>query len=105
MSPCASARTLRDGTQLTEAITGDGAAIFRHACWMDLEGIVSKAPRLALRQRAHDELAEDEEPGFQEAMTTANFSTAVPTSPMRTNTGAMGLLQPRQGSLPQGFYG
>jgi ATP-dependent DNA ligase len=24
------------------AITGDGAAIFRHACWMDLEGIVSK---------------------------------------------------------------
>jgi bifunctional non-homologous end joining protein LigD len=42
MSPCASARTLRDGTQLSEAITGDGAAIFRHACWMDLEGIVSK---------------------------------------------------------------
>jgi hypothetical protein len=27
---------------LSEAITGDGAAIFRHACWMDLEGIVSK---------------------------------------------------------------
>jgi len=23
-------------------ITGDGAAIFRHACWMDLEGTVSK---------------------------------------------------------------
>ena len=28
--------------QLSEAITGDGATIFRHACWMDLEGIVSK---------------------------------------------------------------
>ena len=33
---------MRDGIQLSEAITGDGAAIFRHACWMDLEGIVSK---------------------------------------------------------------
>src|SRR4051812_42068377 len=30
-----------DGIQLSEAITGDGATIFRHACWMDLEGIVS----------------------------------------------------------------
>ena len=27
---------------MSEAITGDGATIFRHACWMDLEGIVSK---------------------------------------------------------------
>jgi hypothetical protein len=35
-------KTMRDGIQLSEAITGDGAAIFRHACWMDLEGIVSK---------------------------------------------------------------
>ena len=34
-------KALRDGIQLSEAITGDGAAIFRHA-WMDLEGIVSK---------------------------------------------------------------
>ena len=32
----------RDGIQLSEAITGDGATIFRRACWMDLEGIVSK---------------------------------------------------------------
>jgi bifunctional non-homologous end joining protein LigD len=31
-----------DGIQLSEAITGDGVAIFRHACWMDFEGIVSK---------------------------------------------------------------
>jgi len=30
------------GIQLSEAITGDEAAMFRHACWMDLEGIVSK---------------------------------------------------------------
>jgi len=34
--------TLGDGLQLSQAITGDGAAIFRHACRMDLEGIVSK---------------------------------------------------------------
>src|SRR5206468_1907549 len=31
----------------SEAITGDGAAIFGHACWMDLERIVSK--RIASR--------------------------------------------------------
>jgi hypothetical protein len=35
-------KALRDGIQLSEAITGDGATIFRHACWMGLEGIVSK---------------------------------------------------------------
>ena len=29
-------KALRDGIQLSEAITGDGAAVFRHACWMDL---------------------------------------------------------------------
>jgi bifunctional non-homologous end joining protein LigD len=35
-------KAMGDGIQLSDAITGDGAAIFRHACWMDLEGIVSK---------------------------------------------------------------
>jgi len=35
-------KAMRDGIQLSEAITGDGAAIFRHACGMGLEGIVSK---------------------------------------------------------------
>ena len=33
---------MRDGIQLSEAITGDGATIFRHACGLGLEGIVSK---------------------------------------------------------------
>jgi bifunctional non-homologous end joining protein LigD len=33
---------LRDGIQLSEAIMGDGARIFRHACGLGLEGIVSK---------------------------------------------------------------
>ena len=35
-------KALRDGIQLSEALTGDGAVIFRHACAMGLEGIVSK---------------------------------------------------------------
>ena len=35
-------KALRDGIQLSEGITGDGAAIFRHACGLGLEGIVSK---------------------------------------------------------------
>jgi len=55
-------KALRDGIQLSEAISGDGATIFRHACWMDLEGIVSK--RVALCQRPDTGMAEDEEPGF-----------------------------------------
>jgi bifunctional non-homologous end joining protein LigD len=42
-----SKRPMRDGIQLSEAITGDGAAIFRHACGLGLEGIVSK--RIASR--------------------------------------------------------
>ena len=33
-------KTMRDGIQVSEAITGDGAAIFRHACWMDLHHAV-----------------------------------------------------------------
>jgi ATP-dependent DNA ligase len=33
---------MRDGIQLSEAITGDGDRIFRHACGLGLEGIVSK---------------------------------------------------------------
>jgi len=33
-------KALRDAIQLSEAITGDGATIFRHAC--RLEGVVSK---------------------------------------------------------------
>jgi len=35
-------KALRDGIQLSEAITGDGATIFLHACGLGLEGIVSK---------------------------------------------------------------
>ena len=49
-------KAMRDGIQISEAVTGDGAAIFRHACWMDLEGIVSK--RSGSRYRlAGDEVA------------------------------------------------
>lgn len=34
-------KAVSEGLQLSEPITGDGGAMFRHACW-DLEGIVSK---------------------------------------------------------------
>src|SRR6186997_21111 len=37
-----SKKATRDGIQVSEPITGAGAAIFCHACWMNLEGIVSK---------------------------------------------------------------
>ena len=35
-------KALPDGLQLSEAITGDGGHIFRHACGLGLEGILSK---------------------------------------------------------------
>ena len=35
-------KALRDGIRGSEAVTGDGGRIFRHACAIDLEGIVSK---------------------------------------------------------------
>jgi bifunctional non-homologous end joining protein LigD len=40
-------KAIGERIQLSEAITGDGAAIFRHACGLGLEGIVSK--RIGLR--------------------------------------------------------
>jgi bifunctional non-homologous end joining protein LigD len=35
-------KATREGIQLCEALAGDGAAMFRHACGLGLEGIVSK---------------------------------------------------------------
>jgi bifunctional non-homologous end joining protein LigD len=35
-------KAMRDGIQLSEAVTGDGDRIFRHTCGLGLEGIVSK---------------------------------------------------------------
>src|SRR3954447_15159663 len=46
---------MRDGIQLSETITGDGAAIFRHACGLGFEGIVSErtgSPYVSGRTRA-----------------------------------------------------
>jgi hypothetical protein len=45
-------QVIRDGIQLNEAITGDRAAIFPRACWMNFQAIVSKRHRLALRGAA-----------------------------------------------------
>ena len=55
---------MRDGIQLSEAITGDGGRIFRHACQMGLEGIVSKRVGSG-RERPDAGMAEDEESGFE----------------------------------------
>jgi bifunctional non-homologous end joining protein LigD len=35
-------KALREGIQLSKAITGDGGSIFRHACGLGFEGILSK---------------------------------------------------------------
>jgi len=42
LAPLPRAKGVREGVQLSEALAGDGAAIFRHACGPGLEGIVSK---------------------------------------------------------------
>jgi ATP-dependent DNA ligase len=44
---------MRDGIQLSEALTGDGDRIFRHACGLGLQGIVSKAPGMSAAVRGH----------------------------------------------------
>jgi hypothetical protein len=58
-------KAICDGIQLSEAITGDGAAIFRHACGLGLEGIVSKRIGLAVHEWADTCMAQDEEPEFR----------------------------------------
>ena len=57
-------KAVRDGIQLSEAITGDGAAIFRHACGLALEGFVSQRHWFPLRERPDACMAEDEEPEY-----------------------------------------
>jgi ATP-dependent DNA ligase len=58
---------MRDGIQVSEAITGDGGRIFRHACAIDLEGIVSK--RLGSRYvSGRTGMAQDKEPEFRAAL-------------------------------------
>ena len=59
-------KAVRDGIQLSEAITGDGAAIFRHACGLALEGFFSHRHWLPLRERPDACMAEDEEPEYDQ---------------------------------------
>ena len=44
-------------------IKGDGPAVFRHACSLGLEGIVSKRMDSALSERTIEDVAQIEEPG------------------------------------------
>ena len=55
---------MREGIQLSEALTGDGAAIFRHACGLGLEGIVSKRIGSRYVSGLDARLAENEEPAL-----------------------------------------
>ena len=60
-------KALRDGIQLSEAITGDGAAVFRHVLDGPRRHCV-EAHRLSIRERPDAGMAEDEEPGFRAAV-------------------------------------
>jgi hypothetical protein len=53
---------MRDGIKLSEAITGGGAAIFRHACGVKA---CLEAHRVALCEGQNAGMAEDEEPEFR----------------------------------------
>ena len=68
-------KAMRDGIQLSEAITGDGAAIFRHSD--DLEGVVSK--RIGSRYR-------QAEPQSLSGATPASLSGAPPIARERYQT-------------------
>jgi hypothetical protein len=57
-------KAMRDGIQLSEAITGDGARIFRHACWMGPRRHRLEADRLSLCEWPDAGMAEDQEPRF-----------------------------------------
>jgi bifunctional non-homologous end joining protein LigD len=50
------------GLRINEHLPYPGDVVFRHACKMGLEGIVSKAARLALRVRSVEGLAQVQEP-------------------------------------------
>ena len=69
MSPYASARTLRDGIQLSEAITGVCGHL--SSCVKDEPRRHRvEAGRVALHQRQNTGMAEDEEPGFSAQLMT-----------------------------------
>ena len=61
---------MRDGIQLSEAITEDGAAVFRHACSVDLRHRF-KARRVAVGVAADTGMVEDEEPEFERTLVAA----------------------------------
>jgi ATP-dependent DNA ligase len=51
------------GIVLSEHYAGDGDIVYRHACKLGCEGIVSKASWLALPLGPLDGLGQDQEPG------------------------------------------
>jgi hypothetical protein len=56
-------KAIGDGIQLSEAITGDGAAIFRHACGPRRHSL--EAHRFAIRERQNAGMAETKNANFK----------------------------------------
>ena len=56
-------RKTNDGIAFNKHFDGDGAIIFRHACALGCEGIVSKRLGSAVSLRPREPLAQDQEPG------------------------------------------
>jgi ATP-dependent DNA ligase len=53
----------RDGIVFNTHYDGDGSIVFKQACALGCEGIVSKATWFAISIRANGSLAQDQEPG------------------------------------------
>jgi bifunctional non-homologous end joining protein LigD len=45
----------RDGLKVSELFDGDGATLFRHACALNLEGIISKRRKSRYRSGRSDD--------------------------------------------------
>jgi len=66
-------KAMREGIQLSEAITVDGGAIFRHACGLGSKAL-SRSGSARARQRSDARMAENEEPAFRAAIWVTNLS-------------------------------
>jgi bifunctional non-homologous end joining protein LigD len=62
------AQAIASGIQLSEPITGRPDAIFRHACTLGLEGIVSKRIDSRLCERTDNDLGEGAQSRFRTAV-------------------------------------
>jgi bifunctional non-homologous end joining protein LigD len=57
-------RQVKSGVHLSEHVEADGPIVFRHACALGVEGVVSKRKGFALPLRAYRRLDQGQEPGL-----------------------------------------